>query len=58
MKCPVCAADDSRVLDSRPISDGHSIKRRRECTSCGKRFNTYEVVETTPVTVVKKDCEK
>lgn len=58
MKCPVCAADDSRVLDSRPISDGHSIKRRRECTACGKRFNTYEVVETTPVTVVKKDGEK
>ena len=58
MKCPVCFASDSRVLDSRPAGEGHSIKRRRECTACGKRFNTYEVVETTPVTVVKKDGSK
>lgn len=55
MKCPLCAAEDSRVLDSRPTSDGTSIKRRRECSSCGKRFNTYEVVEIAPVTVIKKD---
>lgn len=55
MKCPGCGASDSRVLDSRPIEEGRSIKRRRECSACGKRFNTYEVVETTPVTVIKKD---
>ncbi|MBP5209315.1 MAG: transcriptional repressor NrdR [Clostridia bacterium] len=55
MKCPVCGATDSRVLDSRPIDDGNSIKRRRECTGCGRRFNTYEVIETSPVTVIKKD---
>ena len=55
MKCPGCGATDSRVLDSRPIDDGASVKRRRECNVCGKRFNTYEVVETTPVVVIKKD---
>ena len=55
MKCPVCNKSDSRVLDSRPAADGTSIKRRRECPSCGKRFTTYEVVETVPLTVVKKD---
>jgi len=55
MKCPGCGATDSRVLDSRPIDDGASVKRRRECNECGKRFNTYEVVETTPVVVIKKD---
>lgn len=55
MKCPICAAPDSRVLDSRPVSDGASIKRRRECTACGKRFTTYEVVDSVPITVVKKD---
>ena len=53
VKCPVCAAPDSRVLDSRP-AENNSI-RRRECTACGKRFTTYEVVETVPLTVVKKD---
>ena len=46
MKCPVCGALDSRVLDSRPVEDGASIRRRRECVSCGKRFTTYEMVET------------
>ena len=55
MKCPICAAPDSRVLDSRPVSDGASIKRRRECTACGKRFTTYEVVDSVPITVIKKD---
>lgn len=55
MKCPVCSAVDSRVLDSRPTGEGNSIKRRRECCVCGKRFNTYEVIETTPVAVVKKN---
>ena len=54
MNCPVCAAPDSRVLDSRP-AENNSIRRRRECPSCGKRFTTYEVVETVPLTVVKKD---
>ena len=55
MKCPVCNSPDSRVLDSRPIDEGASIKRRRECPSCGKRFTTYEVVDTVPIAVVKRD---
>jgi transcriptional repressor NrdR len=54
MKCPACFFADSRVLDSRPVDDGTSIKRRRECPSCGKRFNTYEVVDTVPITVIKR----
>ena len=54
MKCPACAAPDSRVLDSRP-AENNSIRRRRECTACGKRFTTYEMVETAPITVIKKD---
>ena len=55
MKCPACNNSDSRVLDSRPVEDGSSIKRRRECSSCGKRFTTYEVVDTVPIAVVKRD---
>ena len=55
MKCPSCGFADSRVLDSRPTEEGNSIRRRRECVECGKRFTTYEVIETTPITVVKKD---
>lgn len=55
MKCPVCNCQDSRVLDSRPIDDGASIRRRRECPACGKRFTTYEVVDTVPIAVVKRD---
>ena len=55
MKCPACNNSDSRVLDSRPIEDGSSIKRRRECPSCGKRFTTYEVVETVAINVVKRN---
>ena len=55
MKCPACAAQDSRVLDSRPIDDGASIRRRRECPACGKRFTTYEVIDSVPITVLKKD---
>ena len=55
MKCPACNFSDSRVLDSRPANDGSSIKRRRECPSCGKRFTTYEVVDTVPISVVKRD---
>jgi transcriptional repressor NrdR len=55
MKCPVCNHSDSRVLDSRPVEDGSSIKRRRECPVCGKRFTTYEVVDTVPIAVIKRD---
>ncbi len=55
MKCPICGARDSRVLDSRPVQDDASIKRRRECPNCGKRFTTYEVIDTVPVTVIKRN---
>lgn len=55
MKCPVCNCQDSRVLDSRPVDEGASIRRRRECPACGKRFTTYEVVDTVPIAVVKRD---
>jgi len=55
MRCPVCLSQDSRVLDSRPIDEGASIKRRRECPSCGKRFTTYEVVDNVPISVLKRD---
>ena len=58
MKCPVCNHQDSRVLDSRPIEDGASIKRRRECPSCGKRFTTYEVIDTVPIAVVKRNGKR
>ena len=55
MKCPACNHQDSRVLDSRPVEDGASIKRRRECPACGKRFTTYEVVDSVAIAVVKRD---
>lgn len=55
MKCPYCMHIDSKVVDSRPTEDGEKIRRRRECLNCGRRFTTYEVVETTPLVVVKKD---
>lgn len=55
MKCPACNNPDSRVLDSRPSDGGVSIKRRRECPRCGKRFTTYEVVDTVSIAVVKRD---
>ncbi len=55
MRCPLCSCPDSRVLDSRPANDGASIKRRRECPTCGKRFTTYEVIDTVPIAVVKRD---
>jgi transcriptional repressor NrdR len=55
MKCPVCSCQDSRVLDSRPVDDGASIRRRRECPACGKRFTTYEVIDNVPIAVVKRD---
>ena len=57
MKCPACGYFDSKVVDSRPTPDG-SIRRRRECLSCKKRFTTYEVVETLQVFVMKKDGSK
>ena len=55
MKCPYCSYGESRVIDSRPTDEGERIRRRRECLKCGKRFTTYEVIETVPVVVVKKD---
>lgn len=55
MKCPYCGRDNTRVIDSRPAEDGGSIRRRRECDACGRRFTTYEKVETIPVIVIKKD---
>lgn len=55
MKCPYCSHPDTRVIDSRPAEDGNSIRRRRSCDVCGKRFTTYEKVETIPLTIIKKD---
>lgn len=55
MKCPFCGDDDTRVIDSRPADDNSSIRRRRQCASCHKRFTTYEKVETLPLIVIKKD---
>ena len=55
MKCPFCKKEDSRVIDSRAADDGTTIRRRRECMGCGKRFTTYEVVEKLPLMVIKND---
>ena len=55
MKCPYCGNYNTRGIDSRPADDGSSIRRRRECDVCGRRFTTYEKVETLPVIVIKKD---
>lgn len=55
MKCPFCSSDNTRVIDSRPADDNFSIRRRRLCDDCGKRFTTYEKVETIPLIVIKKD---
>ncbi|MFV0364032.1 MAG: transcriptional regulator NrdR [Suipraeoptans sp.] len=55
MKCPYCGHPDTRVIDSRPAEDGSSIRRRRSCDECGKRFTTYEKVETIPLIIIKKD---
>ena len=55
MKCPFCSYSDSRVIDSRAVEDGTSIRRRRECPDCGRRFTTYEKYEETPLVVSKKD---
>lgn len=55
MKCPFCGFADSRVIDSRPTDEDSRIRRRRECAQCSKRFTTYEIVESLPIVVVKKD---
>ena len=58
MRCQYCGYLDSRVIDSRPTEEGSSIRRRRECLRCGRRFTTYEKIETSPVMVVKKDLSR
>lgn len=55
MKCPYCGYLESKVVDSRPTEEGSCIRRRRECLACGKRFTTYETVESVPLVVIKKD---
>lgn len=55
MKCPFCGYSESKVIDSRPTDEGERIRRRRECIGCAKRFTTYEVIESVPIIVVKKD---
>jgi len=55
MKCPFCSFPESKVIDSRPTDEGERIRRRRECLSCAKRFTTYEIIESLPIIVVKKD---
>lgn len=55
MKCPFCGVQETKVIDSRPADDNSSIRRRRQCEVCGKRFTTYEKVETIPLIVIKKD---
>ena len=55
MRCPFCNQDNTRVVDSRPVEDSNAIRRRRMCDACGKRFTTYEKVETIPLIVIKKD---
>jgi transcriptional repressor NrdR len=54
MKCPYCGAENTRVIDSRPVEESNSIRRRRQCDECDKRFTTYEKVETIPLVVIKK----
>ena len=55
MKCPYCAYEESKVIDSRSADEGERIRRRRECLKCGKRFTTHEIVETVPIMVIKRD---
>ena len=55
MKCPFCLYSESKVIDSRPADDGQRIRRRRECMQCAKRFTTYEIIETQPVIIIKRD---
>ena len=58
MKCPGCGFEESKVIDSRPVPEGNSIRRRRECLSCQRRFTTFETIETTPIIIVKKNGGK
>lgn len=58
MKCPFCGEDNTRVIDSRPADDNASIRRRRECDACNRRFTTYEKVESIPLIVIKKDKKR
>ena len=58
MKCPFCNHDNTRVVDSRPVDDNTAIRRRRMCDECGKRFTSYEKVETIPLIVTKKDMNR
>lgn len=55
MKCPFCNQENTRVIDSRPVPDNNSIRRRRLCDECGRRFTTYEKIETIPLNIIKKD---
>ncbi len=55
MKCPFCGYEESKVIDSRPTDEGQRIRRRRECLNCAKRFTTYEIIESLPIIVIKKD---
>lgn len=55
MKCPFCGYEESKVIDSRPTDEGQRIRRRRECLKCTKRFTTYEIIESLPIIVIKKD---
>lgn len=58
MKCPYCNFEDSKVVDSRPTDEGESIRRRRECLRCSKRFTTYETVEKLPIMIIKRDSSR
>ena len=58
MKCPFCGEEDTKVIDSRPADEGNSIRRRRQCDKCSKRFTTYEKVEAIPLVVIKKDLTR
>lgn len=58
MKCPFCGEPESKVIDSRPTDEGSRIRRRRECPVCARRFTTYEIVESMPIVVVKKDASR
>lgn len=55
MKCPFCGYEESKVIDSRPTDEGQRIRRRRECLQCAKRFTTYEIIESLPIIIIKKD---
>lgn len=58
MKCPFCSYEESKVIDSRPTDEGERIRRRRECLKCSKRFTTYEMIESLPIIVIKKDSSR